>query len=80
MFTKCNENLAKVLKLKTNKSSLFQYEFKASGVKKRKVTMDVSIEGVRVTTRKKMVKSKVRNKKLFKNIFYFIALWNVLFI
>lgn len=30
---------------------LFQYEFKAKGVKKRKVTVDVSTDGVRVTTR-----------------------------
>lgn len=37
----------------------FQYEFKAKGVKKRKVTVDVSTDGVRVSTRKKKNKSNV---------------------
>ncbi|CAH0716038.1 unnamed protein product, partial [Brenthis ino] len=35
-----------------------RYEFKARGVKKRKVTVDVSIDGVRVTTRTKNIKKK----------------------
>lgn len=35
-----------------------RYEFKAKGVKKRKVNMDVSTDGVRVTTRKKKNKNK----------------------
>lgn len=33
--------------------SLFQYEFKAKGIKKKKVTVEVSVDGVRVTLRKK---------------------------
>ncbi|XP_052752505.1 carboxyl-terminal PDZ ligand of neuronal nitric oxide synthase protein isoform X3 [Galleria mellonella] len=43
-----------------------RYEFKAKGVKKRKVTVDVSTEGVRVTTRKKKGKNKKSSSsKLF---------------
>ncbi|KAJ0183937.1 hypothetical protein K1T71_000360 [Dendrolimus kikuchii] len=42
-----------------------RYEFKAKGVKKRKVTVDVSTDGVRVTTRKKKSKSKSPSSKLF---------------
>jgi hypothetical protein len=34
-------------------SSLFQYEFKAKGIKKKKVTVEVSVDGVRVSLRKK---------------------------
>nr|XP_034839666.1 carboxyl-terminal PDZ ligand of neuronal nitric oxide synthase protein-like [Maniola hyperantus] len=47
-----------------------RYEFKAKGVKKRKVTVDVSVDGVRVTTRtnsganqKKRSRFFSRNKK-----------------
>jgi hypothetical protein len=32
---------------------LFQYEFKAKGIKKKKVTVEVSVDGVRVTLRRK---------------------------
>ena len=32
---------------------LFQYEFKAKGVKKKKVLLEVSVDGVRVSLRKK---------------------------
>jgi hypothetical protein len=32
---------------------LFQYEFKAKGIKKKKVIVEVSVDGVRVTMRKK---------------------------
>lgn len=32
---------------------LFQYEFKAKGIKKKKVTIEVSVDGVKVTLRKK---------------------------
>ncbi|CAH0578039.1 unnamed protein product [Chrysodeixis includens] len=39
-----------------------RYEFKARGVKKRKVTVDVSTDGVRVTTRTKIT---TRKTKLF---------------
>ncbi|XP_053623938.1 carboxyl-terminal PDZ ligand of neuronal nitric oxide synthase protein isoform X3 [Plodia interpunctella] len=42
-----------------------RYEFKAKGVKKRKVTVDVSTDGVRVTTRKKKGKNKSTSSKLF---------------
>ncbi|KAM3968451.1 carboxyl-terminal PDZ ligand of neuronal nitric oxide synthase protein-like [Aphomia sociella] len=43
-----------------------RYEFKAKGVKKRKVTVDVSTDGVRVTTRKKKGKNKKSSSsKLF---------------
>ncbi|XP_047524136.1 dystrophin-like protein 1 isoform X4 [Pieris napi] len=35
-----------------------RYEFKARGMKKRKVTVDVSTDGVRVTTRSKFTKGK----------------------
>ncbi|XP_073954953.1 carboxyl-terminal PDZ ligand of neuronal nitric oxide synthase protein-like isoform X3 [Choristoneura fumiferana] len=35
-----------------------RYEFKAKGVKKRKVTIEVSTDGVRVSTRKKKAKTK----------------------
>jgi hypothetical protein len=31
----------------------FQYEFKAKGIKKKKVIVEVSVDGVRVTVRKK---------------------------
>jgi hypothetical protein len=31
----------------------FQYEFKAKGIKKKKVIVEVSVDGVRVTMRKK---------------------------
>lgn len=31
----------------------FQYEFKAKGIKKKKVTVEVSVDGVRITLRKK---------------------------
>ncbi|CAH2103892.1 unnamed protein product [Euphydryas editha] len=47
--------------------SIFQYEFKAKGVKKRKVTVDVSIDGVRVTTRTKHTKSKKGSKFFSRN-------------
>ncbi|XP_045489942.1 carboxyl-terminal PDZ ligand of neuronal nitric oxide synthase protein isoform X2 [Pieris rapae] len=39
-----------------------RYEFKARGVKKRKVTVDVSTDGVRVTTRSKITKGKSPGK------------------
>ncbi|XP_047543855.1 capon-like protein isoform X2 [Vanessa atalanta] len=42
-----------------------RYEFKARGVKKRKVTVDVSIDGVRVTTRTKHAKKKKGSSKFF---------------
>ncbi|CAK1554824.1 unnamed protein product [Leptosia nina] len=42
-----------------------RYEFKARGVKKRKVTVDVSTEGVRVKTRTKKTKGKSPSSKLF---------------
>ncbi|XP_063393391.1 carboxyl-terminal PDZ ligand of neuronal nitric oxide synthase protein isoform X3 [Cydia fagiglandana] len=41
-----------------------RYEFKAKGVKKRKVTIEVSTDGVRVSTRKKP-KPKKKGSKLF---------------
>ncbi|CAH1389367.1 unnamed protein product [Nezara viridula] len=31
----------------------YKYEFKAKGIKKKKVTLEISVEGVRVTLRKK---------------------------
>ena len=34
---------------------LLQYEFKAKGTKKKKVTLEVSVEGLKVTLRKKKV-------------------------
>lgn len=37
-----------------------RYEFKARGVKKRKVTVDVSTDGVRVTTRTKITSRKTK--------------------
>lgn len=33
--------------------SVFQYEFKAKGIKKKKVTVEISVDGVRVTLKKK---------------------------
>lgn len=38
-------------------SALFcpQYEFKAKGIKKKKVTLEVSVDGLKVTLRKKKV-------------------------
>ncbi|CAH4038462.1 unnamed protein product [Pieris brassicae] len=39
-----------------------RYEFKARGMKKRKVTVDVSTDGVRVTTRSKITKGKSPGK------------------
>ncbi|RVE51015.1 hypothetical protein evm_004306 [Chilo suppressalis] len=43
-----------------------RYEFKAKGVKKRKVTVDVSTDGVRVTTRMQKTKAKrSSSSKLF---------------
>ncbi|KAL0902311.1 hypothetical protein ABMA27_000212, partial [Loxostege sticticalis] len=43
-----------------------RYEFKAKGVKKRKVTVDVSTDGVRVTSRKNKTKVKrSSSSKLF---------------
>nr|XP_021196379.2 carboxyl-terminal PDZ ligand of neuronal nitric oxide synthase protein isoform X2 [Helicoverpa armigera] len=44
-----------------------RYEFKARGVKKRKVTVDVSTDGVRVTTRTNITtrKTKKSSSKLF---------------
>ncbi|XP_026727775.1 carboxyl-terminal PDZ ligand of neuronal nitric oxide synthase protein isoform X4 [Trichoplusia ni] len=45
-----------------------RYEFKARGVKKRKVTVDVSTDGVRVTTRTKITSRKTKKSsgsKLF---------------
>ncbi|XP_038216323.1 carboxyl-terminal PDZ ligand of neuronal nitric oxide synthase protein isoform X4 [Zerene cesonia] len=42
-----------------------RYEFKARGVKKRKVTVDVSTDGVRVTTTSKITKGKSPGSKLF---------------
>ncbi|XP_026320554.1 capon-like protein isoform X2 [Hyposmocoma kahamanoa] len=42
-----------------------RYEFKAKGVKKRKVTVDVSTDGVRVTTRIKKNGKKTSTSKLF---------------
>lgn len=41
--------------LSSNSSLRFQYEFKARGVKKSKVSVDVSIDGVRVTAKSKAV-------------------------
>jgi len=35
---------------------VFQYEFKAKGIKKKKVTLEVSVDGVRVNLRKKKKK------------------------
>lgn len=32
---------------------LFQYEFKAKGIKKKKVTVEISVDGVKVTLKKK---------------------------
>lgn len=34
---------------------LLQYEFKAKGIKKKKVTLEVSVDGLKVTLRKKKV-------------------------
>ncbi|XP_075990528.1 uncharacterized protein LOC142986133 isoform X3 [Anticarsia gemmatalis] len=42
-----------------------RYEFKARGVKKRKVTVDVSTDGVRISTRSKKRKTKSTGSKLF---------------
>lgn len=39
--------------VKTTTEHFFQYEFKAKGIKKKKVLMEVSVEGVKVTLRKK---------------------------
>ncbi|XP_028171954.1 carboxyl-terminal PDZ ligand of neuronal nitric oxide synthase protein-like [Ostrinia furnacalis] len=44
-----------------------RYEFKAKGVKKRKVTVDVSTDGVRVTTRKKKAKVKRSSSSMLFN-------------
>jgi carboxyl-terminal PDZ ligand of neuronal nitric oxide synthase protein len=33
-----------------------QYEFKAKGIKKKKVTLEVSVDGLKVTFRKKKVR------------------------
>lgn len=49
-------------------SFILQYEFKAKGVKKRKVTVDVSTDGVRVTSRKNKTKVKVSNFVLIRYI------------
>lgn len=35
--------------------SCLQYEFKAKGIKKKKVTLEVSVDGLKVTLRKKKV-------------------------
>ncbi|CAG4939895.1 unnamed protein product [Parnassius apollo] len=42
-----------------------RYEFKARGVKKRKVTVDVSTDGVRVTMRTQKRSKKKSGSKLF---------------
>lgn len=40
----------------TDSDLLFsQYEFKAKGIKKKKVTLEVSVDGLKVTLRKKKV-------------------------
>lgn len=36
--------------------TFLQYEFKAKGIKKKKVTLEVSVDGLKVTLRKKKVK------------------------
>lgn len=40
---------------------LLQYEFKAKGIKKKKVTIEISVEGVRVSLRKKKKVSNLIN-------------------
>jgi carboxyl-terminal PDZ ligand of neuronal nitric oxide synthase protein len=47
---------------------LFQYEFKAKGIKKKKVTVEVSVDGVRVTVRKKRKVSMRRTEKHVKSV------------
>lgn len=42
---------------------ILQYEFKAKGIKKKKVTVEISVEGVRVNLRKK--------KKVCTELFFF---------
>lgn len=37
----------------SNVTLMLQYEFKTKGIKKKKVTVEVSVDGVRVTLRKK---------------------------
>ena len=36
-------------------SFIFQYEFKAKGIKKKKITLEISVDGVKITLRKKKV-------------------------
>ncbi|CAH0402159.1 unnamed protein product [Chilo suppressalis] len=50
-----------------------RYEFKAKGVKKRKVTVDVSTDGVRVTTRMQKTKAKSLESILLKKMTEFEA-------
>lgn len=47
---------------------LFQYEFKAKGIKKKKVTVEVSVDGVRVTLRKKRKVSMGRGEEHVKSV------------
>lgn len=42
-----------------------QYEFKAKGIKKKKVTIEVSVDGVKVTLRKKKKVSGRVTRKVF---------------
>lgn len=42
-----------------------RYEFKAKGVKKRKVTVDISVDGVRITTCKQKAKGKRSSSSKF---------------
>lgn len=65
-----------------------QYEFKTKGIKKKKVTIEVSVDGVKVTLRKKKkvsteqwqlvvvkiqnVKSVLGNLCTFKNFFVYL--------
>lgn len=53
-------------------SLLFQYEFKAKGIKKKKVTIEVSVDGVKVTLRKK---KKVSSRTFDGNEVLHVSLW-----
>ncbi|EEB10141.1 C-terminal pdz ligand of neuronal nitric oxide synthase protein, putative [Pediculus humanus corporis] len=45
-----------------------RYEFKAKGIKKKKVTVEVSVDGVRVTLKKK---KKVRRVLFYYYYYYY---------
>lgn len=49
----------------TRNCFLFQYEFKAKGIKKKKVTIEVSVDGVKVTLRKKKKVSQINKSFKF---------------